>query len=179
MLLYDVLKKSNKGFTLIEMITTVIVIGVIASIAAPNLLGMLNQTRVKDGLGQVEGAIREAQKLAVRRGKPCTIVFSTNANGNSTVKSKSGFDGCLLSNRELADSVAFSRLNSGTGNLDLINNLNEIELSFSGKGNPTVERIMVVYHPQTNTQKCIQIKGLLGSILTGNYNSTTKRCEAQ
>lgn len=177
MLLYDALKKSNKGFTLIEMITTVIVVGVIASIAAPNLLGMLNQTRVKDGLGQVEGAIREAQKLAIRRGKPCTIVFTTNDSGNSSVETKSGFDGCLLSTRELADSVSFSVLNSGS--LVLINSSNEIELSFSGKGNPDVTGIMVISHPQTNTQKCIQIAGLLGNMLTGNYDSATQECEAQ
>ena len=177
MLLYDALKKSNKGFTLIEMITTVIIVGVIAAIAAPNLLGMLNQTRVKDGLGQVEGAIKEAQKLAIRRGKPCTIVFTTNDDGNSTVKTKSGFDGCLLSTRELADSVSFSVLNSGS--LILVNSSNEIELSFSGKGNPDVTGIMVIEHPQINTQKCIQIEGLLGSMLTGNYDSATQECEAQ
>jgi prepilin-type N-terminal cleavage/methylation domain-containing protein len=49
MLLYNVHRKSNKGFTLVEMIVTVIIVGVIASIAAPNLLGLLNQSRVKDG----------------------------------------------------------------------------------------------------------------------------------
>ena len=178
MLLYDVLKKSNKGFTLIEMITVVIIVGVIAAIAAPNLLGMLVQTRVKDSLGQVEGAIKEAQKLAMRRGKPCTIVFTTNASGNSTVEAKTGFNGCLLSTRELADSVFFSLLDSGTGNLDLIDDSNEMELSFSSKGNPDKQRIMVISHAQANSQKCIQIEGLLGSILTGNYNSTTQKCEA-
>ena len=177
MLLYDVLKKSNKGFTLIEMITVVIIVGVIAAIAAPNLLGMLVQTRVKDSLGQVEGAVREAQKLAIRRGKPCTIVFTTNDSGNSTVKAKTGFNGCLLSTRELANSVSFSLLNSGS--LVLINSSNEIELSFSGKGNPNAPGIMVISHPQTNSQKCIQIEGLLGNILTGNYNSTSQECEAQ
>ena len=178
MLLYNVLKKSNKGFTLIEMITTVIIVGVIASIAAPNLIGMLNQTRVKDSLGQVEGAIKEAQKLAIRRGKPCTIVFTTNASGNSTVQTASGSAGCLLSTRELPDSVFFSLLDSGTGNLDLINNLSQLQLSFSSKGNPNAEGIMVISHPQANAQKCIQIKGLLGNILTGDYNSADKKCEA-
>lgn len=177
MLLYDVLKKSNRGFTLIEMITTAIIVGVIASIAAPNLLGMLNQTRVKDGLGQVEGAIREAQKLALRRGQPCTIVFTTNASGNSTVQTAPGSAGCLLSTRELPNSVFFSLLDSGS--LVLIDSSNEIQLSFSSKGNPNTERIMVISHPQTNIQKCIQIQGLLGSMLTGNYDSATQECEAQ
>lgn len=178
MLLYDVLRKSNKGFTLVEMIAAVIIVGIIASLAGPNLLGMFNQTRVKDGLVQVEGAIREAQKLAQRRGQTCTIVFTTNASGTSVVQPAPGFNGCLLNNRELPDSVFFSLLNSGS--LDLVDSSNEIQLSFSSKGNPDVEGIMVISHTQSpTTQKCVQIEGLLGTILTGNYNSTTQKCEAQ
>ncbi len=177
MLLYDVLKKSNKGFTLVEMIAAVVIVGIIASLAAPNLLGMLYQTRVKDGLGQVEGAIREAQRLAIRRGQPCTIVFTTNSSGDSVVQPAAGFNGCLLSNRELPDSVFFSLLDSGT--LTTINSSNEETLSFSSKGNPDDEKLMVISHTQNPTQKCVQIEGLLGSILSGNYNSTTQECEAQ
>jgi len=178
MLLYDAHKKRNKGFTLIEMLTVVIIIGVLAAIAAPNLLGMLNQTRLKDGLGQVEGAIREAQKLAIRRGQSCNIIFTTDTTtGNSIVETAPGSNGCLLSTRELPDSVSFSLLNSSS--LVLIDSSNEAQLGFSSKGNPTIEGIMVISHANTNTSKCIQIEGLLGSILTGNYDSTTQKCEAQ
>ena len=66
MLLYNARRKFNQGFTLIEMLVTIIIIGVIASLAAPNFLGLLNQSRVKDGLAQVEGAIKEAQRQAIR-----------------------------------------------------------------------------------------------------------------
>ncbi|MBE9048315.1 prepilin-type N-terminal cleavage/methylation domain-containing protein [Pleurocapsales cyanobacterium LEGE 10410] len=181
MLLYNVLRKSDKGFTLIEIITTVIIVGVLASIAAPNFLGMLNQTRIKDGLGQVEGAIREAQRLAIRRGKPCRILFTTDGTGSSIVEiapdsGSVSYSGCLLSTRELPDSVSFSLLTGGT--LVPINSFNEAELTFSSKGNPDVEGIMVISHTGTNTSKCVQIEGLLGNILTGDYNSTTQECEA-
>lgn len=182
MLLYDVRRKIDKGFTLVEMITVVIIVGVLAAIAAPNLLGMLNQTRVKDGLGQVEGAIREAQKLALRRGKSCTIKFTTSGTGSderSIVEPSPGSEGCLLNNRELPNSVSFSLLDSATGSLDLIDSSNEIELAFSSKGNPSIEGIMAVSHSGTNTTKCIQIEGLLGNILTGNYNTANNECEAQ
>lgn len=179
MLLYDALKKSNKGFTLVEMIAAVVIVGIIASLAVPSLLGMLNQTSVKDGLGQVEGAIREAQRLAKRRGQPCTIVFTTNAADSSIVEIAPGFNDCLLNTRELPDSVFFSLLNSGNDTLELIDSSNEIQLTFSSKGNPTVTGMMVVSHAQATTQKCVQIEGLLGNILTGNYNSATKKCEAQ
>ncbi|NJL51996.1 MAG: type II secretion system protein [Hydrococcus sp. SU_1_0] len=76
MLLYNA-RKSSSGFTLIEMLVVFIIVGVIAAIAAPNFLGLLNQSRVKDGLAQVEGAVKEAQRQAMRRGKPCKVKFVT------------------------------------------------------------------------------------------------------
>ena len=115
--------------------------------------------------------------MAQRRGQSCTIVFTTNAAGNSVVEIAPGFNGCLLSTRELPDSVFFSLLNSDT--LDLINSSNEIQLSFSSKGNPGNQRILVISHPQTTMQKCVQIQGLLGGILSGNYDATAQECEAQ
>ena len=35
--------EKDKGFTLIEVITVVIIVGVLAAISAPNFLGLLNR----------------------------------------------------------------------------------------------------------------------------------------
>jgi prepilin-type N-terminal cleavage/methylation domain-containing protein len=191
MLLYNARKKVNQGFTLIEMMVTVIIIGVIASLAAPNFLGLLNQSRVKDGLAQVEGAIKEAQRQAMRKGKTCKIRFTSSGTGDNlsiiqvhpdeTVTLTGGttkvakYSECLLSNRELPKSVSFSLLNSGT--LQTIDSTNEANLAFSIKGNPDVQGIMVIEHPDTNTKKCIQIAGLLGNMITGDYDSADSECK--
>jgi prepilin-type N-terminal cleavage/methylation domain-containing protein len=187
MLLYNARKKSNKGFTLIEMLVTLIIIGVIASIAAPNFLGLLNQSRVKDGLAQVEGAIKESQRQAIRKGRICKIRFTslgTGSNKRSIIQvhpdetvggTTVSYSGCLLNSRELPDSVSLSLLNSGT--LALVDSSTPRNLGFSTKGNPDVQGIMVIQHPQTSTAKCIQIEGLLGNILTGDYDSATKSCD--
>ena len=37
--------KNQSGFTLIEMLVTVILIGIVAAISAPNLIAMLNRNR--------------------------------------------------------------------------------------------------------------------------------------
>ena len=60
MLLYNA-RKHNSGFTLIEMLIVTVIIGVIAAIAAPNLLGLLNRNRVNQAARQVEGALRESK----------------------------------------------------------------------------------------------------------------------
>lgn len=182
MLLYDVLKKSNKGFTLVEMLAVLVIVAVIAAVAVPNLLGMLNQTRVKDGFGQIEGAIRETQKLAVRRGKTCkikfvnqtidgksrqviTVVESTDAD--ETV-SANYYNGCLLERRILPSEVT---VDSGT----------ITKITFTPKGNTVNDSqgtIIVSHNSTANTGKCLQIQGALGNILTGNYNSSaTPPCQ--
>ena len=51
MLLYNA-RKYNSGFTLIEMLATIVIIGVIAAIAAPNFLGLLNRNRVNEAARQ-------------------------------------------------------------------------------------------------------------------------------
>ena len=182
MLLYNALKKRDRGFTLIEMLVTIIIIGVIASLAAPNFLGLLNQSRVKDGLAQVEGAIKEAQRQAIRRGKTCKIKFVTktiDGKSRQTINVVAGndpgeivglasdfYDGCLLNERILPVDVS---VNPGT----------ITKIAFSAKGNTRSdsEGIIRIFHPQTTTEKCLQIKGLLGNILTGDYDSATSSCK--
>ena len=180
MLLYNARKKSNKGFTLIEMLVTIIIIGVIASLAAPNFLGLLNQSRVKDGLAQVEGAIKEAQRQAIRRGKTCKIKFVTetidgrsrqtinvveNTDTGETVAANF-YNGCLLEKRILPVDVS---LNTGS--------ITKITFSAKGNTNTDSEGIIRISHPQTTTEKCLQIKGLLGNVLTGDYDSATSSCK--
>ncbi len=180
MLLYNARRKSNKGFTLVEMIVTLVIVGVIASIAAPNFLGLLNQTRVKDGLAQVEGAIKEAQRQAIRRGKTCKIKFVTKTiDGKSretinVVESTDAgetvaadfYNGCLLEERILPIDVS-------------VNKGGITKITFTVKGNTQAdsEGIIRVSHPQTTTVKCLQIAGLLGNILTGDYDTATSSCK--
>ncbi|HEY9771088.1 MAG TPA: GspH/FimT family pseudopilin [Coleofasciculaceae cyanobacterium] len=155
MLLYNA-RKSSSGFTLIEMLVTITVVGVIAAIAAPNFLGMLNRNRVNNAAQQVEGALKEAQRQAMRRGKPCSFNVNTT---NSTISG-----GCLLSNRELNTNSYTIQLNSNT-----------TTITFSGKGNitGTPSPVLVVSIPNgTNLQRCVVIDSLLGSLRSGDYSGT-------
>jgi prepilin-type N-terminal cleavage/methylation domain-containing protein len=153
MLLYNA-RKSNSGFTLIEMLVVVIIIGVIAAIAAPNFLGLLNRNRVNEAAQQVEGALKEAQRQAMRKGTQCTI------NIDKTNKTISGAN-CLLSTRVLNDLIILDS--------------SRTSITFSGKGNidATTTPVLVVSMTNgTNLQKCVVLEGFLASMRTGNYSGT-------
>jgi prepilin-type N-terminal cleavage/methylation domain-containing protein len=156
MLLYNV-RKSNSGFTLIEIMVVTIIIGVIAAIAAPNFLGLLNRNRITEAAQQVEGALKEAQRQALRNGKPCTVDIDRT---NKQIKNPST-NGCLLSNRDLSKIDSSIQLNS-----------TESSIVFSGKGNITAAQptIVVSMANGSNLRKCVVLDGLFATIRSKEYS---------
>jgi len=59
-------KQSIVGFTLVEMIVVIVIVGILAAIAAPTWQGMLARQRVNSAQGQALNALREAQTNAKR-----------------------------------------------------------------------------------------------------------------
>ena len=160
MLLYYARRK-DRGFTLIEMIAVVIIIGIVAAIAAPNFLGLLNRNRVNEAMREIEGGLKEAQKQAIRNSRQCTVNITANGISNPT---GAGGGGCLLSNRVLNNSVTL--------------NSNRTNIVFSGKGNITINNdsgnprpVFIAYMDNgTDKQGCVVVQSRLGSIRTGDYN---------
>ena len=75
---------SKSGFTLIELMVTIVVLGVIASIAAPSISTQLANQRVKSTTATLINALREAKAESVIRRQPVTVSY-TNDAGSSNV----------------------------------------------------------------------------------------------
>ncbi|MEL6439454.1 MAG: prepilin-type N-terminal cleavage/methylation domain-containing protein [Cyanobacteria bacterium J06621_8] len=159
MLPYPV-RKPEKGFTLIEIIVVTIIVGIIGAIAIPSFFALLNRNRVNQAIGEIEGALREAQNRATRNGRSCQI--SINAATN-TISNTGANDTCLLTTRNI--------------NTDFTLATSRPNITFSGKGNialaPQVP-VIVLADPNggSNQQSCVVIENSLGSIRTGEYTGT-------
>jgi len=74
---------SNSGFTLIELMVTIVVLAVIVSIAAPSISTQLANQRVKSTTATLINALREAKAESVIRRQPVTVSYTNDAESSN------------------------------------------------------------------------------------------------
>ncbi|MEM8719769.1 MAG: prepilin-type N-terminal cleavage/methylation domain-containing protein [Cyanobacteria bacterium P01_G01_bin.39] len=150
-------QKGDLGFTLIELMVALTIVGVIAAIATPSFVGLLNRIRVDNSLEELLGAIRETQKMAMRHGKVCQL----NIDPKTKILSSTDND-CLLTTRNINQDVIIRT------NLPGLNP----NIPFSPRGTTTRMGTIVLSSDLSDTQKCFVISLGLGIMRTGNYTGS-------
>lgn len=68
--------RDTRGFTLLELLTVVVVLGVGASLAVPRLNAMASRMRMRAALDQVATDLYRARMLAIREGSRTVLRFA-------------------------------------------------------------------------------------------------------
>lgn len=82
--------RRTAGFTLIEVLMVIIILGILVSIAGTSVGKQLSQDRVLRASTVVEGMLTEATQLAVRRRTPISICLRTGTTILQIVQRPSG-----------------------------------------------------------------------------------------
>ena len=69
-------RNNSKGFTLLEMMIVLMLVGIMAAIATPSFMAMNNNSKVNDAVTKVSGALQEAQREAMRKSQTCGVQVS-------------------------------------------------------------------------------------------------------
>jgi type II secretory pathway pseudopilin PulG len=73
-------RKGEGGFTLLEVLLIVLVVGILVSIAAPSWLAFINRQRVRTVNDRVLQSLRTAQSEAKRSKRDVTVTFKYDPN---------------------------------------------------------------------------------------------------
>lgn len=144
-------RKTNEGFTLIEILVILVIIGILAAISVPSFLGLLNRNKVNNALAQVRGALQETQREAIRKSKSCSVTLDTTSTLNKVTGT------CLV---------------TGNRNLNGINirsNVSPITFNFRGGTGSRGTIVVASTDGSVAKQKCLVIAPGIGLIRYGNY----------
>ena len=75
--------KSTKGFTLLEVLVTIVIVGILSAIAAPSWLGFVARQRLNKANDSVLAAVQDAQRQAKKTKRNYSVSIQLN---NSTEK---------------------------------------------------------------------------------------------
>ncbi len=197
-------RKGDQGFTLLELIVTVLVLGILSSIAAPSWLAFINNQRVRTVNDRVLQSLRSAQSEAKRSKRDITVTFYTSSstpsfdpprveidtNPAETDKSKKEIRiETFSSGGEIKPrTIALSTNATTSGDADLP--LGSLIFDYQGnvKKLPATGRFVVTvapfdtsvpsgFKPDTSTKKCVIVETILGGMRTdeGKLDSSTNK----
>lgn len=176
-------RRNSQGFTLIEILVIVAIIGILTAIATPSFFSLLSRKRVDDALTKVQGSLQEAQTEAIRKSRTCTVSVPEGNNVTLT-SSPEDVDGdgvldagedtnnnavldkntCLITGNRTLDEVAIA------SNLPLASK----QITFSFRGNTVNSGTVVLSKSDGSGQRrCLVISNGIGLMRTGTYTGST------
>lgn len=82
------LPSSIRGFSLIEMLVVLVIIGISSAVVVPRLVGSMSNVNLKAGAKRIAAPLRYARSQAISRGVICVAVFDFEKNRISIVIKK-------------------------------------------------------------------------------------------
>jgi type IV fimbrial biogenesis protein FimT len=67
--------RKNSGFTITELMVTIAVIAILASVAIPNFLAWLPNYRLRSGAEEIQSTLQFARLTAIKRNATATVTF--------------------------------------------------------------------------------------------------------
>jgi prepilin-type N-terminal cleavage/methylation domain-containing protein len=156
------LPAKDHGFTLFELLIVMVMVGILAVVGIPSLIGIINAKKVQQAQEQVQGILRGAQRQAIRRGNSCEIQFNRTTNP-VTITNNTVAVACLTTGQlQLPKNVKV--VTSLTGNPP--------KIAFNFKGRSNKAGTIVFYSDQAQEKRCLVISLFLGMMRSGNYTGT-------
>lgn len=171
-------KKSDGGYTLLEVLIIAAIIGILSAIAAPSWLGFLTRLSLNAAQAEALTIMRDAQgkaKLQKRVWEACFWQNDSDRKVQWSVHPVSQSSGDICTNarwqnliRSDADKIAIDINSSARATLFNRNNIYRVQFNHKGWVNGQLGKITFTTRNQTNNspRRCVVVSTLLGALRT-------------
>jgi type II secretory pathway pseudopilin PulG len=137
-----------------------VITGILAAAVLPQMTGLMAKNSLQSSMNEVTGAIREAQRSAMKNGRTCTVNLSST--GVSSTNTSTNI--CMTSPVSLSSGMTLSVPTGSTM---------PSTFSFSYKGNTTTDLTLILSSTKTSTQRCLVISAGIGIMRSGTYENNS------
>lgn len=177
-------EKSHQGYTFVELLVIVVIVGILSAIAAPSWLAFLTRVRLNAAQAQTLSAMREAQAAAKREKRVWEACFWQNATEQKVQWSAHpvpASGGGICANAQWqnliesdADQIAIATSGIARSTLFNRNNIYRVQFGHKGRVNGQLGKITFIAANQPNqnqgSKRCVVVSTLLGAIRTAGNN---------
>lgn len=149
--------QQDEGFTLVETLVVIMIIGIMAVIAAPSMLGFLARSKVDKGFAALQSMVQITQREAIKKSQNCEITLPENESENAVLTSD-----CLITGPETLTEVFIKY------------NVSSKKIKFDYRGGTSPLRTIAIYSPDTDYRRCLVISNGIGMTRSGIYTKETK-----
>lgn len=147
--------KQQSAFTLIELMVTIAVLAIIATLAAPNLSQMLHNTKVNTSSGDILSFLQQSRTEAIRLGKTVTVCGSPDGSSCLSANKTNWSTGLIATHS--GSTTPIQKLTFDSSQLSITG---PETITFNTFGSTTAEHEITVTIPDANTYSvCVEVIG--------------------
>jgi prepilin-type N-terminal cleavage/methylation domain-containing protein len=147
---------SSEGFTLLELMTVVVIVGILSAIATPSVLSQQANTKLNYSLELLKTSLELSQAEAIKTSRTCEVNIPDGHLITTTCSA--GFSNNIA---DLDQDITIS--SSGL--------VSPQKISYSFRGVTTANATITLTSSNTSLQKCLVVSPVVGLIRTGNIRS--------